>query len=56
MANIKQPVTPNIHRPRMGFNDYAERLNGRAAMVAFIAIILIELITGKGILSWLGWI
>jgi hypothetical protein len=38
----------------MGFNDYAERLNGRAAMVGFIAIIIIELITGEGVLSWLG--
>lgn len=47
-------LDPNIQRPKLGFNDYAERLNGRAAMVGFIAIILIELVTGEGLLSWLG--
>ncbi|MEB3252921.1 MAG: chlorophyll a/b-binding protein [Cyanobacteriota bacterium] len=54
MKNTKPSLTPNIERPKMGFNDYAERLNGRAAMVGFIAIIIIELITGEGVLSWLG--
>ncbi|MEM6591278.1 MAG: chlorophyll a/b-binding protein [Cyanobacteria bacterium P01_H01_bin.119] len=54
MAEPKPSVTPNTERPKTGFNDYAERLNGRAAMVGFVAVIVIELITGKGILSWLG--
>ncbi len=54
MNNPKPSLDPNIQRPRMGFNDYAERLNGRAAMIGFVAIIVIELITGEGLLSWLG--
>jgi hypothetical protein len=54
MANVNPTVTPNIQRPKAGFNDYAERLNGRAAMVGFVLVVLIELVTGKGILSWLG--
>jgi hypothetical protein len=54
MNNTKPMLDPNIQRPKLGFNDYAERLNGRAAMVGFIAIILIELVTGEGLLSWLG--
>jgi len=45
---------PTIQRPKSGFNAYAERLNGRAAMVGFVAIIVIELVTGKGVLAWLG--
>ncbi len=54
MSNTKSSLDPNIQRPKLGFNDYAERLNGRAAMVGFIAIVLIELVTGEGLLSWLG--
>ncbi len=54
MNKTKPYLDPNIQRPKMGFNDYAERLNGRAAMVGFVAIIVIELVTGEGLLSWLG--
>ncbi len=54
MNKTKPSLDPNIQRPKMGFNDYAERLNGRAAMVGFVAIIVIELVTGEGLLSWLG--
>jgi hypothetical protein len=54
MTDIQPTVVPQIKRPKAGFNQYAERLNGRAAMVGFIAIILIEAVTGKGILTWLG--
>ncbi len=54
MANLDPSVTPNLQRPKVGFNHYAERLNGRAAMIGFITIVLIELLTGQGVLSWLG--
>jgi hypothetical protein len=54
MNKTKPSLDPSIQRPKMGFNDYAERLNGRAAMVGFVAIIVIELVTGEGLLSWLG--
>ncbi|HEY9878945.1 MAG TPA: hypothetical protein V6D29_10845 [Leptolyngbyaceae cyanobacterium] len=54
MANLEPTVTPNLQRPKTGFNDYAERLNGRAAMVGFVLVVLIELVTGKGVLTWLG--
>jgi hypothetical protein len=54
MADLKPPVTPIINRPKSGFNDYAERLNGRAAMVGFVVVVLIELVTGQGILALLG--
>ncbi|MEO0491094.1 MAG: chlorophyll a/b-binding protein [Cyanobacteria bacterium P01_A01_bin.123] len=54
MPEITPSATPNISRPKTGFNEYAERMNGRAAMVGFVLTVVIELITGKGILSWLG--
>lgn len=50
-----QPTqTPKLEDPKFGFNDYAERLNGRAAMIGFLLILAIEYFTGKGLLSWLG--
>lgn len=55
MTTTPQPtVKPQIQRPKAGFTRYAERLNGRAAMVGFVAVIAIEYVTGKGFLSWLG--
>ena len=50
-----EPTTiPKVEEPKFGFNDYAERLNGRAAMVGFVLTLLIEYFTGQGLLSWLG--
>lgn len=50
-----QPTqTPKIEDPKFGFNEYAERLNGRAAMVGFVLTLLIEYVTGQGLLTWLG--
>ncbi|MFN9173506.1 MAG: chlorophyll a/b-binding protein, partial [Synechocystis sp.] len=40
--------------PKFGFKSYAETLNGRAAMVGFLLILVIEYFTGKGVLDWLG--
>lgn len=54
MTNLEPSVKPHIHRPKAGFTSYAERLNGRAAMVGFVAVIAIEYLTGKGLLTWLG--
>jgi hypothetical protein len=45
---------PKLEDPKFGFNDYAERLNGRAAMIGFLLILAIEYFTGQGLLSWLG--
>lgn len=54
MANLEPTITPTLERPKAGFNSYAERLNGRAAMVGFVAVVLIEWLTGHGVLTWLG--
>jgi hypothetical protein len=53
-SEIKPSQTPNLEDPKFGFNSYAERLNSRAAMIGFAAILIIEYITGKGLLAWLG--
>ena len=50
-----QPTNqPKLEEPKFGFNEYAERLNGRAAMIGFILTIVIEYVSGKGLLAWLG--
>jgi hypothetical protein len=36
-----------------GFTPYAELWNGRMAMVGFSALLIIELLTGKGLLTFL---
>ena len=54
MTNIKPSVMPNLPQPKAGFNEYAERLNGRAAMIGVVVAIAIEYITGQGVLAWLG--
>ncbi|MGD1852606.1 MAG: chlorophyll a/b-binding protein [Leptolyngbyaceae cyanobacterium] len=44
--------------PKMGFSRYAELLNGRLAMIGFISAVIVELLTGQGLVQQLGlfWI
>ena len=37
---------------KLGWNNYAELTNGRFAMIGFIAILLIELISNESFLKW----
>ena len=37
-----------------GWNKYSEITNGRFAMIGFVAIILIELISNQSFLTWAG--
>ncbi len=54
MSQAQPSQTPNVEEPKFGFNDYAEKLNGRAAMLGFLIALAIEYFSGKGLLSWLG--
>ncbi|HAN45479.1 MAG TPA: hypothetical protein DCQ32_02880 [Cyanobacteria bacterium UBA8156] len=49
-------LAPQAADPTFGFNGYAERLNGRAAMIGFILVLAIEVLTGQGLLGWVGLI
>ena len=42
-------------RYKFGWSNYSEITNGRFAMLGFVAIILIELISQKSFLNW-AWI
>ncbi|WP_445634467.1 High light inducible protein [Nostoc sp. DSM 114161] len=38
---------------RTGFTPYAELLNGRLAMIGFVSLIVLEVVTGHGIVGFL---
>ncbi len=38
---------------QFGFNAYAEKLNGRLAMIGFVSALAFEALTGQGIITWL---
>ena len=43
-----------MDKPEFGWSAYAERVNGRFAMIGFIAILMIEIITRQTFISWSG--
>ncbi|QKQ73952.1 high light inducible protein [Nostoc sp. TCL240-02] len=47
-------IEPKIYvdeTPRTGFTEYAEKLNGRLAMIGFISLIALEVFTRHGLIS-----
>jgi hypothetical protein len=49
-SNIATPPA----EPSFGWNVYAERTNGRFAMVGFVLLLLLEFVTGQDLWTWLG--
>jgi hypothetical protein len=50
-----QPTSePTPDQPTFGWSDYAERMNGRFAMVGFIALLILEWFTRQDFYTWLG--
>ena len=39
---------------KFGWNKYSEITNGRFAMIGFLAILLIELLSNKSFMQWAG--
>lgn len=54
MTKPQPTTTPKLEEPKFGFNEYAEKLNGRAAMIGLILALAIEYLSGQSLLSWLG--
>ena len=40
--------------PAFGWSGYAERVNGRFAMLGFVAVLLTEALSGDTFLHWAG--
>ncbi|WP_269622143.1 chlorophyll a/b-binding protein [Prochlorococcus marinus] len=50
------PSATTTDIPSFGWSGYAERVNGRFAMIGFTAILLIETFSHSGFLHWAGLI
>jgi hypothetical protein len=50
------PAQPEIQpaEPGFGWTSYAEIINGRFAMIGFVALLILELFTRQDFFSWLG--
>ena len=42
--------------PAFGWSAYAERVNGRFAMLGFVAVLLVEAVSGETFLKWAGFV
>ncbi len=49
---IEPTLIPQRKKPRFGFHSHTENLNGRFAMIGFIALVILEVKLGHGILIW----
>ncbi|XHU95713.1 MAG: hypothetical protein JJP05_08540 [cyanobacterium endosymbiont of Rhopalodia gibba] len=50
-----QPTkTPKLREPKFDFNEYTKHLNVRTAIIGFVPSLLIEYLTGQGLLNSLG--
>lgn len=55
MTDSRPPVDSTEERdPALGWTAYAERINGRFAMVGFIALLLLEFFTRQDFITWVG--
>jgi hypothetical protein len=48
---IEPKVYVDEQGDRTGFTPYAELLNGRLAMIGFVCLIALEVLTGQGVLG-----
>ena len=53
-ASVPETSATASDVPAFGWSGYAERVNGRFAMVGFTAILVIEAISGDTFLHWAG--
>jgi hypothetical protein len=55
MTSSEQPTPPAPQpEPAFGWTRYAELINGRFAMIGFVALLVLELFTHQDFFTWLG--
>ena len=47
---LEPKIIPKRKLPSYGFHNHTENINGRLAMLGFIALVIVELKLGHGIL------
>lgn len=50
----KAPIDRSSDAPGFGWSRYAEQVNGRFAMIGFVALLALEVFTQQDFFSWLG--
>ncbi len=50
----KPKVDRNSDLPGLGWTRYSEQVNGRFAMVGFVALLVLEAVTHQDFFTWLG--
>ncbi len=53
IKNLSPSATTN-DIPKFGWSGYAERINGRFAMIGLIAVLLVEALSKISFLEWAG--
>ena len=51
---IDEVIEEDTEMYNFGWSSYSEKINGRFAMIGFLAIILIELFSKQSFLKWAG--
>jgi len=51
IATEESAIEPD---PAFGWNLYAERINGRFAMIGFVALLVLEFFTHQDFFTWVG--
>jgi hypothetical protein len=51
---IRETTSTSEVTPAFGWTRYAELINGRFAMIGFIALLLLEFFTRQDFFTWLG--
>ena len=52
LSMLEPTEIPKRRLPKYGFHTHTERLNGRLAMLGFIALMAVEIKLGHGLLIW----
>ncbi len=53
-ADVKKDAIVDPDAPGFGWSRYAEQINGRFAMIGFVALLALEVFTQQDFFSWLG--
>ena len=54
-SKTTNPAAPDPNQPAFGWNNYAEKINGRFAMIGFLLLLGLEWFTHQDFFTWMGF-